>query len=151
MSNFIIGLDKSSIAEQIATLLNSNNQLKQHYTYSKVLASEETYLLELDGYNIRHTDNKRKLIGVVGLLQLEENVTLIKHLCVDNKYRNKGVATSLLKQALSVCETKYVQMRVRSDNIPSLNFAEKLGFLYIYHETMAKYHILVLGRIASDK
>ncbi len=151
MSKFIIGLDQTSVAKQIAMLLNKNNKLKHHYTSSKILSNNTSYCLELGGYNEKYIDTKRKIIGVIGKLPLSKEVTLIQHLCISEKYRNKGIATSLIKQAINSCATYYIQMKVRHDNIACLNLAERLGFLYIYHETVNDYHVLVLGREVSGK
>lgn len=146
MSKFVINLDQNSISNQIASLINSNNKLKQHYTPSLVMSNAVTYCLELGGYNERFSDKKRLITGVVGCSLLSREVTLIRHLCVHDQYRNRGLATSLLKQAIANCSTKIIQIRVRNDNVPCLNLTERLGFKYIYHETMNNYHVLVLGR-----
>jgi len=149
MDKFIVTIDTNSAAKQVANLLNNNNKLITHYTSSKVLGNNTSYCLEYGGFNERIEDGSRKVIGVVGYACLSEEATLIKHLCVDNAYRNKGIATSLIKKAICNCSTPYIQMHVRSDNNACLHLTERLGFVYIYHKVMSNYHILVLGREKS--
>jgi len=149
MCKFTVAINTESVAKQVAILLNNNNKLTTHYTPSKILNSSTSYCLEYGGFNERIKDGSRKVIGVVGYSYLSEEVTLIKHLCIDNIYRNKGAATSLVKKVISICPTMYVQMHVRSNNNACLYLTEKLGFMYIYHKTMSNYYILVLGRETS--
>ena len=146
MPKFTISLNQENAAKQVALLLNSNNKLKQVYTSSKVLTNNITYCLELGGYNEKDSNMERKVIGVIGYSNLSRDVVIIRHLCVDLMFRNQGIATSLIKQVINSCPTNYIQIRVRHDNLPCLNLTERLGFVYIYHETMSNYYILVLGR-----
>ena len=142
MSKFIIGINQNNVANQIAKLLNNNNKLKKHYTSSKILSNNVTYYLELG--------SEKKIIGTVGYSYLSKEFTLIKHLSILEKYRNRGIATSLLKQVINFCTTEYIQMKVRYDNSACLNLAEKFNFVYICHETISDYHVLVLGRKVSE-
>lgn len=151
MGSFLVNVTSESVAAQIAMLLNKNNQLKSAYTATKVLKSPTTYVIELGGYDMRHLDGERKVVGCVGYEKISEDVTLFKHLCVHENYRRRGLATSLVKKAMTLATTPFMQMKVRSDNLPSLKMAEGLGFLYAYHETFKNYHVLVLGRAAGVK
>ena len=149
--NFITEITEKSIATQIAILLNNNNKLQPHYTPLKIINSPINYLVEMGGFNERHIDKERKILGVIGLEPLSKEVTLIKHLSVLKQYRNKGIASSLLKNALYVSPTNVTQMHVRSDNWASLHFVEKFGYMYVYHEVRNNYCVLILGRDRSGQ
>lgn len=144
MSKFNICIEEFNVATQIAELLNRHNMLKTHYNPQKILNNNVKYIIEYGGYNERTRDGHRKVIGCVGLTTLLPEVTLIKHLCVDTFYRRKGVAKHLLISALRIVQSRYVQMNVRSDNLPSLYLAEKLGFIYISHTLNKDYGVLTL-------
>ena len=150
MNNLLLNIGVDSVASQIASLLNSHNKLQKVYTSSSIKNNGTVYIIELGGFNMRHGDGERKIIGCVGLSKISNDVTMIKHLCVHESYRRQGVAKSLLDRAIKLCNTDYIQMKVRHDNNPSLHLAEDFGFTYVYHENKPGYAVLVLGRRTSD-
>ena len=146
MSTFCINLDKNSIAKQLAHLININNKLTRIHTVSSIFSSNAKYLLEFGGYNIRNSNKEKVIVGCIGMELLQPNITMLKHLSVHNKFRNNGIASDLLNNALKECTTNDVRMRIRSDNYPSLKLAEKFGFVYLFNENLGDYYILTVGR-----
>jgi ribosomal protein S18 acetylase RimI-like enzyme len=146
MNKFIINTETYSVASQIAMLLNNYNNLETKHTPNTILGNGVSYIIEFGGVNEKHIDGNRKIVGMVGLQVISQQINLVKHLCVHKNYRHFGIATSLLKQAIILNNANILQMNVRSDNWPSLYLAEKLGFLYNNHISKNGYFILKLRR-----
>ena len=146
MGSFCVSLDEASVANQVANLINKNNKLRRFQTVSSVFSGDTKYLIELGGYNVRNSNQERLIIGCIGIEKLQQDTTLLKHLSIHGKFRRLGVASSLLDSALRECTTNHVTMRIRTDNKPSLNLAEKFGFVYLFHENLGDYYIITVGR-----
>lgn len=150
MNNIMFNISRNSVAAQIAILLNRNNNLRVDYTPSSILSSGTVYIIELGGFDMRHSDGERKIIGCVGMIIESKDVTLLKHLCVHDSYRRRGIAKSLIERALELCNTTYAHMNVRTDNVPSLHLAEDMNFLYHAHSPQNGYSVLILRRRVRD-
>jgi ribosomal protein S18 acetylase RimI-like enzyme len=146
MGTLCVSLDKASVANQLVNLINKNNQLKRIQTVSSILSGKTKYLVEFGGYNVRNSKQERLVVGCIGLELLQPDVLLLKHLSTHGKFRRLGIANSLLSSALKECTTNHVRMRIRTDNYPSLNLAEKFGFVYLFHENLGEYNIITVGR-----
>jgi ribosomal protein S18 acetylase RimI-like enzyme len=147
MSKFILPVNKQSIASQIAALLNAQNNLTTVYTPNTILTNNLHYLVELGGFNERHIDNERKILGVCGYM-LNNHDIYIRHLSILKSYRRQGIATKLLQSILDLKAPRYY-MQVRSTNMSCLHMAERLGFKYTSHIFKQNYAILTLEKLGD--
>ena len=111
MSRFLLTISANSLAAQIASLINSGQQLRFHLTQSSIQLSPVRYLIEL---------HKDKVIGVIGLDQCNSKVTELKHLCVHPDYRRQGIGRKLLEKGALASQTELVFGAVRSDNLVNI-------------------------------
>ena len=145
MYKFVLPVDKQSIAEQIANLLNVQNHLTKTYTPRDILNNNLTYIIEFGGFNERHLDGHNKVLGVCGY-EDTVNCTWLRHLSVLNSYKKVGIATKLIKTAIDRATYNTIFMNVRSNNKECLYLAGKLGFIYVAHKMKKDYAILTLRR-----
>jgi RimJ/RimL family protein N-acetyltransferase len=68
-----------------------------------------------------------KIIGVIGFEKVRENVTEIKHLCVDLAFRGHGLGRKLLNKAVAAAPTNLVYGLVRSDNLVNIRNNIRIG------------------------
>ena len=54
-------------------------------------------------------------------------------LCVDNNFRNKGIATKLINTFLNLNKDKLLCLNTRKSNYYAFNLYKKIGFEYIAH------------------
>ena len=54
-------------------------------------------------------------------------------LCVDNNFRNKGIATKLINTFLDLNKDKLLCLNTRKSNFNAFNLYKKIGFEYIAH------------------
>lgn len=144
-SKFTLLVNQELIAHQIASLLNMYNALTTIHTSSTILNSSINYIVEHSVVR-----NKLEVVGCVGISPTGLDTTLIKHLCVKQETRNKGIAMKLVRTAINSITTNYVHMSIRSNNYPSLSLAEKLGFLVISQQAKQGYNIVNVGRAVND-
>jgi GNAT superfamily N-acetyltransferase len=141
MDKFVPIINTLVTAEQIADLLNKHNKLQVIHTKHTILSSPINYLIQQGVIN-----NNLVVVGCVGLSKEDETTTLLQHLVVDESYRQKGIATKLLNYALSSVNTKFVKMRIRHTNIPSLCLSSKLGFHVDDCVAKDNYYILIVKK-----
>jgi ribosomal protein S18 acetylase RimI-like enzyme len=80
-----------AIAQQIADLLNSQNQLTVPYTASKIIARQ-------DGYIVR-CDDEGKVLGAVEFKKVQWYQCEIDHLSVAPNSKRRGIGSWLLQEA----------------------------------------------------
>jgi GNAT superfamily N-acetyltransferase len=112
-----------AIAEQIAQLLNEQNQLTEPYDAERVLeeAAGAVYIWRLDGAG--------KLLGVVCVKRVQWYQCEIKHLSV--RVKRQGTGRWLLERALAEAEARgaaLVQCTIRVGNSDSEAFFTANGF-----------------------
>ena len=142
MSNFLVPMAKEKIAEQIATMLNDNNQLYRKHNSLSILGGIADYFVEVAG----NTASGEKVIGCVALEQEFTTLSKIKHLCVLPEYRRLGVARKLLNVAIQSCKTQNVYMTIREDNKASLRLASSLNFVFVKKDWSRDHNVITLGR-----
>ena len=125
------------MAAQIAGLLNQYNKLTvPHNTYS-ILNKTADYFVEIDSGIV---------VGCAGLSTAEPNLSLIQHICVAPLYRKKGIAYKLTNLAISNCDTDYLYMTIREDNIQSILLANKLKFVFVKQHWSTDHKVITVGR-----
>jgi ribosomal protein S18 acetylase RimI-like enzyme len=109
-------------AQQVADLLNSQNQLSIKFTANDVLRSTKNYVTLTSG---------QKVLACVELKRVQWYQYEIIHLSVLPSERGKGLA----QQLLTKCEEKakemgghVLQCTIREGNIPSIALFKKNGF-----------------------
>lgn len=106
-------------------MLESNKQIKKIKKRIKsrnniflVAEKDEEIIGLIDGYLIDSDCYKEK-------------VGYLNHLCVDRKYRRKGVALALIemfKKYMKKIDVSYIKLNAFSDNLSAVNLYKKLGF-----------------------
>ena len=112
-----------TIANQIAHLLNTQNQLTVHYTAEKVLANQDQYI-------VRFGENDT-VLGTVEVKKVQWYQCEIDHLSVHPDAQRKGVGTWLLQKAEAKAKelnARIVQCTIRVGNEASENLFKKYGF-----------------------
>lgn len=107
MNKFNLTIDTDNLADQIAVLINSGQQLRYHLTRQSILNGHTRYVIEMD---------KEKVIGVIALEQENAKVTEMKFLCTHPDYRRQGLGKKLLEVGIKNATTAFVYGTVRSDN-----------------------------------
>lgn len=109
------------IAEQIATLLNTQNKLTVVYDADKVLQAADRYIYRLG--------EDSKVVGAVEVKKVQWYQCEIDHLSV--VVRRHGIGSSLLAEALARAEhlgARVAQCTIRVGNQDSESFFTKHGF-----------------------
>jgi N-acetylglutamate synthase-like GNAT family acetyltransferase len=109
------------IAQQIATLLNTQNKLTVVYDADKVLQAAGRYIYRLG--------EDSKVVGAVEVKKVQWYQCEIDHLSVSDKRR--GTGSSLLAEALTQAQklgARVVQCTIRVGNKESEGFFTKHGF-----------------------
>jgi len=107
MNTFNLTIDTNNLADQIAALINSGQQLRYNLTQQSILNGHTRYIIEMD---------REKVIGVIALGQENTRVTEMKFLCVHPNYRGQGLGKKLLEIGIKQATTEFVYGAVRSDN-----------------------------------
>jgi len=136
MSKFHLATSARSIAHQIATLLNSGEQLWAYMDAYKVLRNPVTYVIEMDSDVV---------IGVIGLEGFGR-VTEMKHLCVHPNYRRRGLGKKLLEKGIEATTTEFVYGAVRSDNDTNLRNNIRVGMKPIGKKKGRGCYIIIFAR-----
>lgn len=109
-------------AKDIATLLNSQNQLITAYDSTMILEHAESYIYELDEHS--------SVVGVVEVKRVQWYQCEICHLSVSIK--RIGMGSRLLANALAHSKSvgaRIAQCTIRDGNIESRNLFIKNGFV----------------------
>jgi N-acetylglutamate synthase-like GNAT family acetyltransferase len=100
----------TDIADQIANLLNSRNELIRKYDAKMVIEKKDNYVYLLED---------SKLIACAESKKIQWYQWEISHVSVSNKVEGKGIGSKILamaeKEALN-CGAKILQCTIRSDN-----------------------------------
>lgn len=116
---------KRECASQVATLLNERNQLTALYTPEKVLQQASGYLLRTDTSN-------EVVVGCIEVKKVQWYQAEILHLTVAKNHEGRGLARSLLSEALVVASkagARLAQCTIRMDNEDSIRVFEAAGFV----------------------
>ena len=114
--------------------------------YAKNLSKEELNRIkeyvnnqvakELYNYNLVLVDDK--VIGCILVSDLEDG-KLLDEIYLDDKYRNKGIGSQLIKEVLA--NNPIVYLWVYKDNKEAIDLYSRLGFL-VYGETETRYKMV---------
>ena len=137
MGKFVLTIDASDLAGQIASLINAGGQLKFLVSRDSILCNNIRYLVEL---------HKDKVIGTIGLEKCNQFVTEIKHLCVHPEYRRQRLGKKLLDRGVKSSLTEIVFGTVRSDNAVSIRNCLSRGMIPIGKRTKRTYSIIIFAR-----
>lgn len=137
MASFFVSLTNEEIAKQIANLINKYNYLYVKHNGFTIATHTTNYFVEIFG---------NKVVGCTGIIEENANWSIIKHVCVEPKFRKKGIARKLINLSIQNCKTRYIYMTIREDNIASLYMANKLGFTVIKQEWSKDHYLVVVGR-----
>lgn len=118
MNKFNLTVDTNNLADQIAILINSGQQLRYYLTKQSVLNGHIRYVVEMD---------REKVIGVVALEQMNARVTEMKFLCVHPDYRRQGLGKRLLEVGIKNATTEFIYGTVRSDNEVNIRNNLRIG------------------------
>lgn len=91
--------------------------------FSKMLNDENIVLL---AYYL-----DKEIVGYILIRKMDENTCLLDGLYVLEKYRNQGIANSLLNAAINICKrlkVKYVDINVMKKNEIAKHIYKKLNF-----------------------
>ncbi len=113
----------TELAQQVADLLNAQNQLTVPYTVARVLRD--------DGY-VTKVNDAGKVIGVVEVKKVQWYQCEISHVSVDPGSQRQGVASALLRAAeerAKVLGARVAQCTIRVGNSASERLFERFGYL----------------------
>ena len=74
---------------------------------------------------------EEEIVGYILIRRIEENVCLLDGLYVLEEYRNQGIASKLLNEAIKRCKefnVKYIDIKVMKKNEIAINIYKKLNF-----------------------
>ena len=140
MAEFYVSVSKDSMAKQIAVLVNKFNKWYKTHTAYSISRDDTDYFVEVVN---------DRVVGCVGLQKRFYNSSEIKHMCVEPEFRRKGIAKRLVNLAIANCNTEYVYMKIRDDNLPSLMLAKTLGFVPIKKHWSVDHFVVTVGRRKS--
>jgi ribosomal protein S18 acetylase RimI-like enzyme len=112
-----------AVAEQIAHLLNTQNQLTVPYTAAKVLKHHDRYLIRLDAAG--------RVLGAVEVKKVQWYQCEIDHLSVHPEARGQGIGKSLLQEAEAAARrlgARIAQCTIRVGNVQSEGLFKKHGY-----------------------
>lgn len=142
MSEFSITLSDREVAVQIANMINEHNLWAMHFTANSILASRVRYFIELCG---------DRVVGCAGSEREYATLSKIMHICVLPEHRGAGIAHKLTKKVIEDCETEFVYMTIREDNLPSLTLAHSFGFRFVEKRWFRDHWTYVLSRRKDGK
>jgi ribosomal protein S18 acetylase RimI-like enzyme len=115
----------STVAKQIAKLLNTQNKLARHYTAKMILDDQDRYVVYCD------EKQREKVLGALEIKRVQWYQCEIDHVTVDPKLHRKGIGSKLLKKAESQAiflGARITQCTIRVGNLESENFFKKHGY-----------------------
>lgn len=137
MAEFYVSLSSNVMASQIAGLINEYNQWDTKHSSTSVYTSDNHYFVEIMGTSV---------VGCAASMKHDTALSKIQHVCVIPEFRNRGIATKLVNLAIASCDTEYVYMTIRADNINSLLMAQALNFTYIKEHWFKDHYTITVGR-----
>ncbi len=75
----------------------------------------------------------------------KKKIAYLYHVCVDEKYRNKGVGTKLIEEFSNISKdkgAKYIKLNAFENNKEAINLYKKIGF--------KEYSVYYVNRIDND-
>lgn len=114
---------KSSIAKQIAELLNSENQLVIPYTQQKIMSNKDDYLFEVN--------DSGEVLSCIECKKVQWYQYEVCHLTVNPSQRRNGYGQKILEKAIGHAKAnraRVIQCTIRADNQESSSLFEKNGF-----------------------
>lgn len=117
-----------SDAHEIATL---EKRCFSHDTWSESSIINDIKSENRIWYKAQNRDGK--LIGYCAILLSDDHSELLK-LAIDERFRNKGIATTLLLHALydiRNLKKDMIFLEVREDNAPAINLYKSIGFVQV--------------------
>ena len=112
------------IAEQVANLLNSQNQLAVPYTAARILEHRDRYLVRLD--------EASRVQAAVEVKKVQWYQCEIDHLTVDPGSHRNGIGSGLLREAegrARELDARIAQCTIRVGNTPSEGLFKKFGYV----------------------
>jgi len=79
-------------------------------------------------YGCYEENEKKELVGVVGLYKIAWHMTEIRCLCVKKDQRQKGIGKFIVSECLEKIDTPLIAAVVEKNNTPSLKIFQGLGF-----------------------
>lgn len=120
-------------AGQIATLLNTRNQLVKNYDAKAILAARARFLFEI---------RDDQVVGCVEVKKVQWYQAEVNHLTVHKDYCRQGIAQALLDAATARAikdRARILQCTIRDNNVESAGLFLKNGFvrtaLFLYPDT----------------
>lgn len=132
---------------------SSNKDIDRLVEYKKITICEYAKDLsdeEIDKINNYVTNEVPKLINdycniivddkIVGCLLLtdKDDGTLLDEIYLEEKYRNKGIGTNIIKEVIN--NNDIIYLWVYKENIQAISLYKKLGFVVI-EETESRYYM----------
>ena len=116
-------------AKDVAAIIKKHSESD----YMGYATFNEKYILEKMKKNnfFFVAEDNRKIMGCIRASIVDLDLAEIRQTCVDESYREKGVATKLLEHALELLKKKKmrkVAARAKADNAPAIALFEKMGF-----------------------
>ncbi len=137
MAEFYVSTTDYDMAMQIANMLNRYNQWGSRFSATSIVMTPARYFVELEGSIV---------VGCASHLQEHNTLTKIQHICVLPTHRQGGIAKKLTNLAITHCETEFVYMTIREDNIGSLKLAQSADFVYVAKHWFRDHWTLTFGR-----
>jgi len=130
--------------EEVKTILDAN---KCDKLLTELILDERKYndlidedIIVTDHFNKMLNDKNvvllayyldKEIVGYILIRKIDENICLLDGLYVLEKYRNQGIANSLLNEAINRCKkfkVKYVDINVMEKNEIAKHIYKKLNF-----------------------
>lgn len=114
---------KENIAQQIADLLNNENQLVIPYTAQKIISQKGNYLFEANAQN--------EVLVCIECKKIQWYQFEVCHLTVNPKSRRRGYGHSILGKAIDhaiLNNGRIIQCTIRKNNSASASLFLKNGF-----------------------
>lgn len=120
---------------KLYNIFNYANNLEQEEIDKIIRYVDNNISKEIKDYKIITYNNKR--IGCYLVLKKDDGV-ILEEIYLENKYRNKGIGTNIIKDILK--HNPIVYLWVYKDNKKALSLYKKLGF-NILEETETRYYM----------
>ena len=137
----------NAIAKQIASLLNSENQLVMEYTEDKVLDASDNFIYEANDSNV--------IVSCIECKKVQWYQFEVCHLTVNPDYRGKGEGKKVLQKALEFAKNnrgRIVQCTIREGNEASAALFKSCGFSEVskFHYPNSGNNVAVWQKVVSS-